>query len=303
MCRVTGTLLGMLALAASGALAACGSQPKPDDAPPVAVGPRRVPPPPARAGAAPARAVLVGEMCPSVAAGRPAIRPLFARRETWSDRGPALIAAVRRREARQFSVLGWDGRRAGLFSVVGAAETDAGVAAIGGYAGHSPCEKRRGATSERDPDCVAALRHCGVAVSILEAAGGFEARPPEEDPDPAELEVGGACLAGGNLMIDIDRDGTPEAFPASAFIDSGGGASEEVVSVAAASACTPAFAIRGAVAASGSGMDVLAVVDLDGDGRHEIVAEVRRGGKRTWILYSARSTAARLERVGMATPW
>jgi hypothetical protein len=150
---------------------------------------------------------------------------------------------------------------------------------------------------------VAALRHCGVAVALLEPAGGFEARPPEEDPDPPELEVGGVCVAGANLMIDVDGDGTPEAFPASAFIDSGGGASEEIASVPAASACTPAFALRGAVAASSGGMDVLGVVDLDADGRHEMVAELRRGGQRSWVLYSARNTAARLERVGIATPW
>ena len=302
MVRPTGTPLATLALAALAA--ACGSRPKNDV--PVAVGPAvpAGPPPAVAAGSQGGRGVLVGEMCPTAAVGRPAVRPLFVRGEAWSDRPEALVAPVERRGARQFSVLGWDGRRAGLFSVAGAAQTDQGVAAIGGYAGHSPCEKRRGgAAARREPDCAAALRDCGLAVAVIEPASGFGARPVEEDPDPVALDVGGACVADGKLLVDIDRDGTPEAYAASGFADPD---ADEVVSVAAGgAACTPRFAIRGAIGSgpTDGGVDLLGVVDLDADGRNEIVAQFHRGGRRTWALYSATSTAARLERVAVGAPW
>jgi hypothetical protein len=296
MVRPTGMPLAVLALAL-----ACGSRPKNEA--PVPVGPV-VPagPPPAVAAGSAGRAVLVGEMCPTAAVGRPAVRPLFVRGETWSDRQEALVGPVERRGARQFSVLGWDGRRAGLFSVAGAARTDDGIAAIGAYAGHSPCERRRGAEKgARDPDCAAALRDCGLAVAVLEPSGGFHARPAEEDPDPVAFEAGGACVAGGILLVDIDGDKKLEAYPAAGFADRAGAASNEVAAVAAGSAaCTPRFAVRGAIAA---GVDLLAVVDLDADGRNEILAQFQSGGHRSWALYSATSTVGRLERVGVGSPW
>ncbi len=199
-------------------------------------------------------------------------------------------------------MLGWDGRRAGLFSVAGAARSDDGVAAIGSYAGHSPCEKRRGAEAAgRDPDCAAALRDCGLAVAVLEPSGGFGSRPAEEDPDPVALDVGGACVADGKLLVDIDGDGKPEAYPAAGFAAGSGAASDEVGQVAAGSAaCPPRFALRGVM---GNGVDLLGVVDLDADGRNEIVAQFQAGGRRSWALYSAPSTVARLERVGVGAPW
>jgi hypothetical protein len=190
----------------------------------------------------------------------------------------------------------------GLFSVAGSAETDHGAAAIGAYAGHSPCEKRRGAApGVKEPDCEAALRGCGLAAAVLEPAGGFHARPAEEDPDPADFETGGACVAGNALIVDIDRDGKPEAYPVAGFAGASGAGGEEVASVAGAGAtCAPRFAFRGAGA---EGVDVLGVVDLDGDGRQEIVVLLRGGGRQVWALYSARESTARLERVAVATPW
>ncbi|HWM85750.1 MAG TPA: hypothetical protein VNO33_07925 [Kofleriaceae bacterium] len=293
MYRSRGMLLG-LALGVAG----CGGSGA-QSGPPEAVGPQRQPDPPARAAgsAQPGdRQVLIGEMCPTAGAGRPAVRPLFVRREGWSDRPAELAAPVERRWARQFSVLDWNGKRAGLFSVAGAAEAG-GVVAIGGYAGRSPCEKPRGTGARaRDQDCAAALRDCGVAVAVLEPAGGFEARPVEEDPEPAELQIGGACVADGKLLVDMDRDGSFDAYPVSGFA----GAVEEVAAVAAGNAtCTARFAIR----AAASGMDVLGVADLDGDARPEIVIQLLQGGRRTWALYSAPGTAARLERVGLGAAW
>jgi hypothetical protein len=312
MCHSRGTPLACLALAAAvlglGLGSGCGSRPKKDDVP-VAVGPAGPvgPPPPGEVagGGLTGRPVLVGEMCPTAAAGRPAVRPMFVRRESWTDKPAALTSPVERREARQFSVLGWDGPRAGLFAVAGSAETDHGVAAIGAYAGHSPCEKRRGAAAGvMEPECEAALRGCGLAAAVLEPAGGFHARPAEEDPDPAAFETGGACVAAGKLIVDIDRDGKPEAYPVAGFASASGAPSEEVASVAGGGAtCAPRFAFRGAVATSAAGMDVLGVIDLDGDGRQEIVTLLRASGRQVWVLYSARESVARLERVAVATPW
>jgi hypothetical protein len=307
MYRCPGTRLAALLVAAAAIGPGCGSRAHKDDVP-VAVGPAGPAGPPPEgevAGGLSGRPVLVGEMCPTAASGRPAIRPLFVRRERWRDEAAALISPVERREARQFSVLGWDGRRAGLFSVAGSAETDHGAAAIGAYAGHSPCEKRRGAgPGVQEPDCEAVVRGCGLAAAVLEPAGGFQSRPAEEDPDPAAFETGGACIAGGNLVVDIDRDGKPEAYPVAGFASATGAGSEAVVSVAGGgAACTPRFAFRGASAPGAGGMDVLGVVDLDGDGRQEIVVSLRAGGRQVWALYSARESSARLERVAVATPW
>lgn len=291
---------------AAGLLAACGSSPRPDAIGPVGP-PAAGPPPPSEVAGQPGvRQVLVGEMCPRAAGGRPAVRPLFVRGQTWTDRREAVSAPVERRGARQFSVLGWEGRRAGLFSIAGAAELDGGAAAIGAYAGRSPCEKPRGAgrAGERDPDCLAALRECGVAVAVIEPAGGFHARPVEEDPDPVDLEVGGACVADGKLLVDIDADGAPEAYPVGGFVDTAGAPSGEVVSVPPGGAtCTARFAARATPGDADSSFDILGVADLDADGRHEIVASFRRGERRTWAIYQAGGSVARLDRVATATPW
>jgi hypothetical protein len=296
--------LVFLALAASAA--ACG--PRVDPSAPdqegdgvVGARPRRPPP-----GGRGTRDVLVGEMCPKAASGRPGVLPLFVRNVGWQSQSADVSAPLERRNARQFSVLGWDGRRVGVFSVAGAAEVDDGVAAAGG----SPCEKRStpGKSAELEGSCVASQAHCGLSVAFLEAAGGFEARPAEEDPDPVPIEVGGACVAGSLLLVDLDGDGTSEAFPAAGFLDESRGPADEVVGTPAGKAtCTPAFATRGALPAADPrdwrGMDVLGVVDLDGDGRREIVAVYHYAGRRTWALYSPTDSTARLDLVGEAVPW
>jgi hypothetical protein len=247
--------------------------------------------------------VLIGQMCPSAAAGRPAIRPLFRRAERWTDRAAEVASPVERYGARQFSVLAWNGRRAGLFAVAGSAALDGAVLAIGGYAGRSPCEKPRGlAAGGRDPACVAVLRDCGVAVGVIEPAGGYGARPVEEDPDPPDLSVGGGCVAGGLLLVDIDGDGAPEAYPARAFADPGaGGPAAEVAAVdhAGRATCPVLFAARDLL----GGMDLLAVFDADADGRNELVVGFQRAGRSMWALYAATATPARLDRVAVAEAW
>ena len=50
-------------------------------------------------------------------------------------------------------------------------------------------------------------------------------------------------------------------------------------------------------------LDVLGVLDLDGDGRREVAVAFRYPDGRTLALYSALSLSGRLELVGEAVPW
>lgn len=258
----------------------------------------------------PEREVLVGEMCPRGARGRPAVLPLFSRKLGWSADRDELSRPLESRSARRFSVLGWNGQRAGSFSVIGVAEIglDRRVA-VGAYTGASPCaRKSKMGKLTDDASCVAAQTHCGVALAVMEASGGFGARPHTEDPTPIKFPTVGACASGGKLVVDIDNDGNPEAFPLAGFLDPVRAPSEEVIAVAPpAKKCTPTFAIRGVLPETNPrhwrGLDVLAVVDIDGDGRMELVTSYHYSDRRTWAIYSAPRTAGRLELMGEAVPW
>jgi hypothetical protein len=257
----------------------------------------------------PVREMLVGEMCPEGASGRPGVMPLLVRQLTWSDAAMDAAVPVERRSARQFSVLGWDGRRVGLFSVAGLADVGLERAvAAGAYAGVSPCARQGGAPGMEgaDPACVAAQAHCGLAVAALDASAG--AGLFDEDPMPVSVSVSGACVADGKLLVDLDGDGEPEAFPVDQFVDPVRAPAEEVVAVPAAGArCTPSFAVRHVVPPGNPkhwlGLDLLGVVDIDGDGRSELVMVYHYPARRTWAIYSPMSTAGRLDLVGEAEPW
>ncbi len=258
----------------------------------------------------PDREVLIGEMCPTAAAGRPAVIPMFARRVTWILENSELNRPLETRSARQFSVFAWNGGRAGLFSVAGAADIGLDrLVAVGSYAGASPCEKRdkNGATS-KDAACVASQHHCGLAIAVLEQPSGFRARPFDEDPDPPQFRRAGACVSGDKLLVDLDGDGSVEAFPVRDLLDPVRAPAEEVFAVARGKAsCTPTFSVRNAIPPANPlhwrGLDILGVADVDGDGRAELVLSYHYSDRRTWAVYSAPRTAARLELMGEAVPF
>lgn len=301
------TLTAALAVAAV-ACPACGPRSKPagpgtkptaDPAP--AQRPQSVRPP--------AREVMIGEMCPSAAGGRPAVMPVFARKLAWISANDELAQPIRASGVRQFAVYAWAGGRAGVFSVAGSA--DVGLerpAAIGAYAGRSPCLAKPEGEAQPDPVCVEAQAHCGLAVAPLEAGGGFGARPYGEESDPLDLRTGGACLTDGSLVIDVDGDGQAEAFPAAQFLGPVRGPAEEVSAVAApASACEGSFSVRHVLPPANPkhwrGLDLLGAIDIDGDGRLELVMSYHYSDRRTWAVYTARSTAGRLELAAESVPW
>ena len=286
--------------------AACGPAVRPE-APGEEPTPPRVitrPAPPA------GRSALIGEMCPQGAGGRPGLAPLALRDVSWTSDRAELTSALARGTAAQFTVLAVDGRKAGSFSAIGTADVGGAEVAIGSFAGSPPCSRpAAGAEIAGDARCLEVQRGCGLAIASLGAAGGAFA-----EAEAPEVEVGGACKSGDHVAIDIDADGAPEMFPIGAFVDAARAPAEEVTAAAlVAPACPPAFALHGLVPPAVPGvvmegkhkveLDVLGVLDVDGDARREVVVAFRYFDRRTVAVYSAMSSAARLELVGESAPW
>jgi len=283
------------ALAAAALLAACGPRVAaagPGNDP--SQGPAKVGPPPAVAAG---REVVLGEMCPEAASGRPAVSAVVARRAlSWSSEPDDLDALVARGSVQAFAVLSYEGKRAGTFTVAGPVEVDTvAPVALGAYAGQAPC-----ATPATQQECTESLGGCGVAVALV--------APPGSDDLP-ELRAGGACVMGDQLLVDTDGDGAAEAFPIAAFLDAMRAPEEEVMGVSArGTACSePRFTLPGVVPAADPrawrGMDLVGVVDLDDDGKTEVLLQLRYGDKVTWAVYSATQIATRLSLVAEGEPW
>ena len=293
-------------------LGGCGPVVRPDAPDPAAEAPvthtpRRSP------TANPGRQVLIGEMCPQGADGRPGVAPLFLRSVGWTDEVDQVGAPLARGTVGQFAVLGIDGKRAGVFSVVGVADVGAQDIAVGSYAGASPCAVAQGTgKAVDDPACVKAVAGCGLAVATIEPGQDAFADTPAATP-----RAGAACVVGDALAVDVDGDGAIETYPVSQLLDAMRAPAEEVsASPVAAPKCSARFAQLGIRLTPGVepgraearhivDLDILGVIDVDGDGRREVFLAFRypEGQGRTIAVYSAKSRPGRLELVGEATPW
>ncbi len=249
------------------------------------LGSRAKPPPP------PAKDpdVLLGWMCPTAAAGRPGVVPIAHYAGRWSvdpSRSRRLIAG---KSARQFSVLGWLGKRSGLFSVAGAATSGGKSLAVGSYAGSPPCHDEQG---ENISACITATGGCAIAVARLEPSGGLKARPFEEDPDPHDIRARRLCLDAKEVQLDVDGDGRAERFPRSSFFVGSELPSELVATSSAKTSCDVPLA----VAQLQPSLYIVGSADFDDDGRSDFLLLHRGKSETVLALYRSTQTPLRLER-------
>jgi hypothetical protein len=262
-----------------------------------------------------ARHVMLGEMCPQAAAGRPAIAPLAMRGVQWIDAPAELGATFERGSVPRLVIYGTDGKLAGVFDTIGV--VDIGLpepVASGAYAGAGPCTYQTSATETGgqlttradDAACMAATGGCGIAIG--------EVTHPEDEGGTPSYTTGGACVSGDTLEVDIDGDGHPESFPLAQLLDGiRGPAQEWPATKDLTTPCTPhyeAYNIKLAPEPEKGRpsdpkavvmMDVLGVLDLDGDGKMELVLALHFSNVRSIVVYSAIETPQRLELVGEAT--
>jgi len=287
-----------------GAQLGCGPRVQPDRPfPDEPVVHRERAPAPARPG----REVVVGELCPQGAAGRPAVAPLLIRTTQWLDATSEVLGAVERGATPRFVAFGVDGKVAGLFETVGLADIALGQSvASGTYMGGAPCSSDAGSGQRTDdPKCVAATGGCGLAVA--------EVTRPDEPVEAPRFQTGGACVSGDALGVDIDGDGKPEWFPLAQRLDGiRAPAQEWTAAQGARPACKPSFVLYDLKlplapepgklpdARATVTFDLLGVVDLDGDGRQELVIALHFPTVRTVVVYSASESPQRLELAGEA---
>ena len=125
-------------------------------------------------------------------------------------------------------------------------------------------------------------------------------------------------MSGNELAVDIDGDGTIESFPIAGVarrhsrpgrrVDARrrratGARASRRFSVYDLKLAPEAASRASRVDDEGDGrrIDVLGVVDLDGDGRKELVLALRFPTVRTIVVYTATGSPERLELAGEAT--
>ncbi|MBA3395098.1 MAG: hypothetical protein H0T89_20795 [Deltaproteobacteria bacterium] len=251
------------------------------------------------------RQIVVGEMCPQGAGGRPAVAPLVMRTMGWSDDVAEVTNAVERGSVPRFVVFGVDGKIAGRFDTLGLAEIGSQQAvATGTYVGASPCTSDAGGGQRvEDPKCGPATGGCGLAVGELTR--------PDDPPETVGVITGGACLQGDALAVDIDGDKVMEQFPLVGVLDGvRSPAAEWGAAPVIGAACTPKFQIydvkiaphlepgKGGAEKHIIGFDLLGVADLDGNGRMELVIALEFPTVRTIVVYTTTGSAQRLELAG-----
>jgi hypothetical protein len=252
------------------------------------------------------RQVVIGELCPKLADGRPGVAPLLMRTTQWTDSNEEVVNAVERGSTPRFAAFGVDGKLAGVFDAVGVADIAPGQSiATGTYVGGAPCSSDAGKGQRTDdPACIAATHGCGLAVAQLER--------PDDLPEVPAYQIGGVCIAGDLLGVDVDGDGVAEWFPLVGVLDGTRGPAQEWDAGTVARPCDGTFvsfdnkiqpeteAGKATDPRATVTLDVLGVVDVDGDGRKDLVLALRFPTVRTIVVYSAANSARRLELVGEA---
>lgn len=230
--------------------------------------------------------------------------PLMMRTASWSDNADEVAAAVERGSVPRFVVYGVDGKIAGHFDTLGLAEIGGPQAvASGTYVGASACSSDNKGTRVDDAKCAAATQGCGLAIAEL-------ARP-DDPPETITFPTSGACLQETALSIDIDGDKVMEQFPLAGVLDGIRSPAKEWTAAPVVGAkCTPAFQLfdlkinpqlepgKGPNSQHQVTLDLLGVLDLDGDGRNEVVIALRFPTVRTILVYGASGTPQRLELLG-----
>lgn len=254
------------------------------------------------------RQIMVGEMCPQGAGGRPAVAPLVLRTTSWTDRADEVANVVERGSVPRFTVYAADGSVAGHFDTLGLAEVGLQQSvAAGTFVGAAPCTLDAGGGQRTEvAGCTAATAGCGLAVAELSR--------PDETPDPTRHDTSGACIQGDALAVDIDGDEVMEQFPLTGVLDGVRSPADEwTAAPVVGAACSAKFQVYGVRLAPPPergktddakhvvGLDVLGVIDLDGDGRKEVVLAMRFPTVRTIVVYTATGSAQRLELAGEAT--
>lgn len=250
------------------------------------------------------RHVVIGELCPAAAAGRPAVLPLVMRNVTWTDKVEEIASIVEHGSTPRFVVIGATGKQAGVFDTVGLEDGAPGTPPIanGTYVGAAPCVGADGKTE--DPACARATGGCGLALGEI-------ARSSDDPPDTPKFQLADFCVANNALVVDIDGDGAPETFAIDEVLDGiHSPTAEWTASAKPGAACSAGkpqlydapVAITGKDAKpdprAGVLVSVLAVTDLDGDGRKEVVLLVQFPTVRSLVVYSPLDMAQRLELVG-----
>lgn len=233
----------------------------------------------------------------------------------WSDSLGEVAAVVERGSVPRFTVFGVDGRPAGAFATLGVVEVGPRQpVASGTYAGAAPCsaaiaiKPTSGAVATRSPEpkCEAATHGCGIAVGAL--------TNPGDPPVAPAFATGAACVSSGQLVVDIDGDGRPESFALSGVLDGiRQPAAEWTAASSAPEACSPTFQLydvqlvrtpdpgKSVDRKSTVALDVLGVIDLDGDGWRDLVLALKFSTVRTIVVYTPSATPQRLTLAGEAT--
>lgn len=255
--------------------------------------------------------LLLGEVCPAAAEGRAAFAPLVAHAVRFETAPDELDAILTRGGTSRVTVLGHDGARAGVFDPIGVEESALPQrVAPGVYVGHGPCSSAVGPDDRTEhAGCNAAARGCGLALAELDPP------VPDREPSLAPTQLGRACVTGEDLAVDLDGDGAPERYRLGDFLDGARVPAERIDAQPPGPApCTPTFSTFGLALAPGFEpgaavdpkyvveLDVLGVIDLDRDGRREVIVAVRYPTARTVVVFGSRGGDA-LERLAEADAW